>query len=34
MNDSYAMQAPMGFGDDLLLRRISAERKFYAMEAP
>jgi len=34
MNDSYAMQAPMGFGDDLLLRRISAERKFYAREAP
>jgi len=24
----------MGFGDDLLLRRISAQRKFYAREAP
>ena len=30
MNDSYAMQAPTGFGDDFLLGRVGAEREFYA----
>jgi hypothetical protein len=34
MNDSYAMEAPTGFGDDFLLGRVGAERKFYANGAP
>ena len=33
MNDSYAVQAPTGFGDDFLLRRVAAEREFYATGA-